>query len=92
MSNFETIQSNLWCCELCGLLIKGKCLRDIRSGRIEHIDSCASYCDDCKYHLDSCECDKKKLTCPICSQTFDDGDKLDDVPVCIDCFERAVIK
>ena len=35
------VKSKMYCCELCGSLIKGEC--NNKNGRITHIDSCSSY-------------------------------------------------
>ena len=35
------VESDNWCCERCGMLIKGKC-NNIK-GRITHINDCLSY-------------------------------------------------
>ena len=34
-------QSKGWCCELCGALIKGKCINE--KGYVTHINNCSNY-------------------------------------------------
>lgn len=42
-------QSNLYCCELCGVIIIGKCYND--NGKITHIKQCIEYENETKKPL-----------------------------------------
>ena len=44
-----------YCCELCGLLIKGKCNYDKDTHKITHIDSCVIYDDETKLRINGGE-------------------------------------
>jgi hypothetical protein len=65
-------QSQNWCCELCGCMIKGLCNND--DGYITHIDSCClseedkDYCNNCEEHIEQIDLGDGVFGCPICKR------------------------